>query len=32
MKEVLKEHHLELGDIVKDPMDGLIAFHTHHLG
>ena len=30
MKDVLKEHQLELGDIVKDPMDGLIAFHTHH--
>jgi N-acetylglucosamine kinase-like BadF-type ATPase len=30
MKVVLLEHHLELGDIVKDPMDGLIAFHTHH--
>ena len=30
MKDVLKEHHLELGAIVKDPMDGLIAFHTHN--
>jgi len=30
MKEVLLQHHLELGDIVKDPMDGLIAFHSHN--
>lgn len=30
MKEVLLDHHLELGDIVKDPMDGLIAFHSHN--
>lgn len=30
MKEVLLEHHLELGDIVKDPMNGLIAFHSHN--
>jgi hypothetical protein len=30
MKEVLLQHHLELGDIVKDPMDGLIAFHCHN--
>jgi N-acetylglucosamine kinase-like BadF-type ATPase len=30
MKGVLLEHHLELGDIVKDPMDGLIAFHSHN--
>jgi len=30
MEEVLLEHHLELGDIVKDPMYGLIAFHSHN--
>lgn len=30
MKEVLLNHHLELGDIVKDPIDGLIAFHSHN--
>lgn len=29
MEEVLLEYKLELGAILKDPMDGLIAFHTH---
>lgn len=30
MKDVLTENNLELGDIVQDPMEGLIAFHSHN--